>query len=118
MLAQLRCYWIDPGKRHELLRQFSQTSLPLFAKHGITIYGPWIRVIDDGEQLVYVVECQDRADWDRRWDAFRKDPHWDEIRDATGGPLMTGVRKIDATDMRSLSSVLAAATTATASART
>lgn len=85
MIAELRIYTITPGHTQELLDQFSQTSLRLFAKHGITSHGPWLRQLPKGEQLVYVLEFADEADRERRWSQFRADPEWQAVVDAERG---------------------------------
>ncbi|MEU7749856.1 NIPSNAP family protein [Nonomuraea sp. NPDC049158] len=79
MIAELRYYTITPGHTQSLLDQFTGTSLPLFAKHGITARGPWLRRLTKGEQLVYLLEFEDEGDRERRWTAFRDDPEWREV---------------------------------------
>ncbi|GII92795.1 NIPSNAP family protein [Sinosporangium siamense] len=79
MIAELRFYTITPGHTQALLDQFTNTSLPLFAKHGIAAGGPWLRRLTKGEQLVYLLEFADEDDRQRRWTAFREDPEWREV---------------------------------------
>jgi hypothetical protein len=92
MLAELREYTIVPGQTDALLSQFREVSLPLFAEYGITAYGPWLRQITKGEQLIYVLEFDDEADRERKWTAFRADARWVDAvaRTNATGPLIAG----------------------------
>jgi hypothetical protein len=79
VIAELRYYTITPGHTRELFDQFIDVSMPLFAKHGITAHGPWLRRLTKGEQLVYVLEFADEQDRATRWSAFRADPEWQAV---------------------------------------
>ncbi|MBT2226861.1 NIPSNAP family protein [Nonomuraea sp. NEAU-A123] len=87
MIAELRFYTITPGHTPALFDQFAGTSLRLFAKHGITAYGPWLRRLTKGEQLVYMLEFEDEEDKARRWSAFREDPEWQKVVAAGEGQV-------------------------------
>ncbi|MET0134014.1 MAG: NIPSNAP family protein [Kibdelosporangium sp.] len=87
MIAELRLYTITPGHTEALFDQFRDVSLPLFAEHGITAHGPWLRTLAKGEQLVYVIEFDDEADRTRKWSAFRADPRWVAVQDAAKGQI-------------------------------
>jgi hypothetical protein len=79
MIAELRFYTITPGHSQALFEEFTGVSLKLFAKHGITAYGPWRRQLTKGEQMVYVLEFADEQDRTERWSAFRADPEWQAV---------------------------------------
>ncbi|NED95221.1 hypothetical protein G1H11_07820 [Phytoactinopolyspora alkaliphila] len=99
MLAELRTYTISPGQSDALFGQFRDLSLPLFADHGITAYGPWRRRLTKGEQLVYIVEFDDADDRDRKWAAFKNDPRWIAAQEAVSGgvPFVAGNETIEIT---------------------
>lgn len=99
MIAELRSYTISPGHGDALFRQFEELSLPLFAEHGITAYGPWRRALTKGEQLVYVVEFADEEDRRERWTAFLQDPRWVEAQAklADRPPYIAGGETIELT---------------------
>ena len=87
MIAELRHYTITPGHTEALFEQFRTVSLPLFAEHGITAHGPWLRRLSKGEQLIYVIEFDDEADRERKWAAFRADPRWTAVASPAPGEV-------------------------------
>ncbi|GAA3974649.1 hypothetical protein GCM10023085_66450 [Actinomadura viridis] len=99
MIAELRYYTITPGRTRELFDQFTEVSLPLFAKHGITAHGPWLRRLTKGEQLVYLLEFADEEDRAARWSAFREDPGWQAVVASGEGriPLIAGSEIVELT---------------------
>lgn len=99
MLAELRMYTITPGQKDAFFTQFTELSLPLFAEHGITAHGPWLRQLTKGEQLVYVLEFADEAARAAKWPAFLGDPRWLAAQEALVGkpPFVAGNETIELT---------------------
>ncbi len=99
MLAELRMYTITPGRKDAFFAQFRELSLPLFAEHGITAYGPWLRELTKGQQLVYVLEFEDERDRAAKWPAFLGDPRWVAAQEALKGtaPFVAGNETIELT---------------------
>lgn len=96
MFAELRSYTISPGQTEGLLAQFHETSLPLFKAHNMTAYGPWLRALTKGHELVYVLEFDDENDRDTKWEAFRSDPRWQAAQDAVKDqtPFVASIKTI------------------------
>jgi hypothetical protein len=83
---ELRTYTAAPGKLEALHARFRDHTNALFTKHGMTIVGFWVPSDKDkgsDNTLVYLLQFPDRAARDRAWDAFRKDPEWIAVRDAS-----------------------------------
>ena len=83
---ELRTYTAAPGKLEALHARFRDHTNALFTKHGMTIVGFWVPSDKDkgsDNTLVYLLQFPDRAARERAWDAFRKDPEWIAVRDAS-----------------------------------
>jgi NIPSNAP len=83
---ELRTYTAAPGKLDALHARFRDHTQALFAKHGMKVIGFWVPIDKDrgsDNTLVYLLEFPDRAAREKSWDAFRKDPQWIAVRDAS-----------------------------------
>jgi hypothetical protein len=94
---ELRTYTAAPGKLEALHARFRDHTNALFVKHGMTLVGYWVpRDKDKGADntLVYVLAYPDCAAREKAWEAFRADPAWLKVRDASeaGGKI---VEKVD-----------------------
>ena len=94
MMYELRIYHCMPGKLPELHTRFSQVTLKLFDKHGIRPVGFWTVLVGGGNQdLYYLLEWQDMAERERRWNAFTADPEWlaKRAESERNGPLLASI---------------------------
>ena len=92
MIYELRTYWAIPGKLDDLQNRFRSHSCRILAKHNMPVFGFWEpspRTADSGD-LVYIVMHPDEAAMEANWLAFRADPEWQQVRDASeaGGKIV------------------------------
>ncbi len=95
MIYELRTYTANPGKADAMHSRFRDHTRRIFAKHGITSVGYWVQTTpeDGAGDLVYLLSHPDREAADAAWTAFRADPEWIAVRDASesGGKLVANV---------------------------
>ena len=89
MLYELRIYEATPGKMKPLVDRFVNVTMGMFNKHGIKTVLFLETVIGTSNQLIYLVEWENMAERETRWDAFQSDPEWIAARAETekDGPL-------------------------------
>ena len=91
MIHELRVYRCVPGRLPALNRRFELFTLKLWGKHGIRQVGFWTTVIGkDNQTLYYLLEWQNLAEREQRWNAFMTDPEWIAVRAETekDGPII------------------------------
>ncbi|MFM2308680.1 MAG: hypothetical protein RLY87_800 [Chloroflexota bacterium] len=85
MVYELRTYWANPGKIDALHTRFSQHTIPLFEKHGMTVVAFWTP--QDGRELhgdlVYLLAFPSTEERHRMFNAFRDDPVWHAAKSAS-----------------------------------
>ncbi|MEX2381874.1 MAG: NIPSNAP family protein [Opitutales bacterium] len=96
---ELRTYTAHEGKLEDLHERFRNHTTALFARHGITNIGYWTPTeADDGSEntLVYVVAHKSRDGAAESFDAFRNDPEWQAVYEASrvDGPLVEGIESV------------------------
>ncbi len=100
---ELRMYTVTPGKLDDLNARFRDHTMKLFEKHGMTnlwYLTPATGRKGEGEMLVYMLAHKSSAARDKSFEAFRKDPAWVKVREASeqkaGGPLTVkdGVKSV------------------------
>jgi hypothetical protein len=97
MIYELRIYHAVPGKLAALNRRFENVTLKFFEKHGIRQIGFWTPLIgDSNNDLYYILEWQDLAERETKWNAFQSDPEWIHARaESEGeGPLSTHITNL------------------------
>lgn len=82
---ELRTYTTYEGKLPALLARFRDHTIQLFEKHGMKNVGYWVPSDEprSGNTLIYLLEHQSREAARKSWDAFRSDPDWIKVRDAS-----------------------------------
>ena len=82
---ELRTYTVSGGKLEEVKNRFRDHTMRYFENHGMTNIGYWTPMDAPGSQttLVYLLAHSSREAATKSWDAFRKDPGWIKVRDAT-----------------------------------
>ena len=100
---ELRIYTTTPGNLPRLHERFRKHTCALFTKHGMGHYGYW--ALDAGQPaaddtLFYLITHASKEACAASFDAFRKDPEWVKVRDASekaaGGSLTVkdGVKSV------------------------
>ena len=83
---ELRTYTAAPGRLDTLHARFRDHTTALFRKHGMTVVGYWVPKDKDkgaDNTLVYMLAYPDCAARDKSWEAFRADPEWVQVREAS-----------------------------------
>lgn len=82
---ELRTYTTYEGKLPALLARFRDHTIQLFEKHGMKNVGYWVPsdAPRSGNTLIYLLEHRSREAAGKSWDAFRSDPDWIKVRDAS-----------------------------------
>jgi len=77
MLYELRIYHCMPGRLPALNKRFESTTLKLWEKHGIRQVGFWtVAIGGSNHDLYYLLEWENLAEREQRWNAFMSDPDW------------------------------------------
>jgi hypothetical protein len=89
MIYELKAYVPHAGKEAAMRARFLDKTLPLFARHGITVSAV-LEPQDKPRELWYVTRFDDEAARKSAWAAFMADPDWAAAKKAseTDGPLM------------------------------
>jgi hypothetical protein len=95
---ELRTYIALPGKWDELLTQFREHLVKIFADHNIRCHGFW-KDHEREDALVYLASHFGNPE--DNWNAFRADPRWAAIRQASS----TGDQIISSYESRFLTPV-------------
>jgi hypothetical protein len=82
---ELRIYTAAPGKLDALNARFRDHTLRLFEKHGMknVVYLVPTEEPKSQNTLVYLISHASRAAADKSWEAFRKDPEWQKVKEAS-----------------------------------
>ncbi len=95
---ELRIYHAAPGKLDALKARFGDHTDTIFKRHNMKSVGYWIPQENPDNLFVYILEHPTRAEGEKNWDAFQKDPEWVKVKADTevGGVL---AQKVDRTWM-------------------
>jgi hypothetical protein len=94
---ELRTYTAEPGKLEALMARFRDHTLRIFQKHGIQNIGYWVpQDVRSSNTLIYIVAHPSLAAAKKNWEAFRSDPEWIKVRDASeaGGKIVAKVESV------------------------
>lgn len=82
---ELRTYTTHPGRLEALNRRFRDHTMQIFEKHGIKNEGYWIPVDEKLREntLIYIISHASEEAAQKSWAAFRADPEWQKVRDAS-----------------------------------
>jgi hypothetical protein len=102
-IFELRTYHCLPGKLEDLKIRFRDHTRKLFERHGMTNVVYWHTVPQDGTQprLVYLLAHKNEDAAKASFDAFRKDPEWVKVRDASeaNGKIVEKVESVYVTPL-------------------
>jgi hypothetical protein len=91
MLHELRIYRCLPGRLPALNKRFETATLKMWEKHGIRQVGFWtVDIGGSNTDLYYLLEWENLAEREQRWNAFQSDPEWIAKRAETekDGPIL------------------------------
>ena len=94
MIHELRIYECVPGRLPALNNRFETVTLKIWEKYGIRQAGFWTTLIGQNSQtLYYLLEWEDLAERERKWNAFMSDPEWLKARAESekDGPIVAKV---------------------------
>jgi hypothetical protein len=93
MLYELRVYLTTPGKLSAINARFANHTIPIFKRFGIGMNGFWNDDIGRSNQLTYILNFENMADREEKWNAFQADKEWAEVRAETesNGPIVAQV---------------------------
>jgi hypothetical protein len=82
---ELRTYYCLPGRLEALHKRFKDHTLKLFEKHGMKNEMYWTPTDPKLKDhvLIYIVSHDSMDAAKKSWDAFRSDPNWIKVRDAS-----------------------------------
>jgi hypothetical protein len=82
---ELRTYTTLEGRLPALLARFRNHTTRIFEKHGMINIGYWVPQDPPKSQntLIYILAHASVDAAKKSWDAFRKDPEWQKVRDAS-----------------------------------
>lgn len=82
---EIRTYTTLEGRLDALNARFRNHTTRLFEKHGMTNVGYWTPADAPlaSNTLIYILAHNSRDAARRSWDAFRNDPEWHKVRDAS-----------------------------------
>ena len=101
---ELRTYHTEEGKLPDLQARFRNHTTKIFAKHGMTNIGYWVPQDEPTSKntLIYMLAYPNREAAKKSWEAFRNDPEWKKVREASeaNGKIVNKVESVfmDATD--------------------
>lgn len=82
MIHELKAYIPHTGKEAAMRARFFRHTLPLFARHGITVAAV-LEPVDKPQELWYVTRFDDEAARASAWAAFMADAQWAAIKKET-----------------------------------
>lgn len=82
---ELRTYTAPQGKLPNLLARFRDDTLRIFEKHGMHNVAYWVPqdAPASDNTLIYVISHDSREAAQQSWAAFREDPEWARVADAS-----------------------------------
>lgn len=88
MILEHRSYLPVSGRERDLEARFRDSTMALFARHGIRVLHFWA-VRDTGE-LIYICEWPSVEAMREGWERFRQDPDWMRVKQQTeaGGAIV------------------------------
>lgn len=97
-IFEMRTYFAAPGKMEALHARFRNHTCKLFEKHGMTLIGFWSPSDpkEAAKKLVYTLAFPNKEAADKSWKAFREDPAWNAVREASekNGKLVDKVESV------------------------
>src|SRR5262245_1456097 len=95
---EIRTYTTLEGKLDALNARFRNHTVKLFEKHGMKNIGYWTpqeKPLSDNT-LIYILAHPSREEAAKNWEAFRNDPEWKKVREASeaNGKIVSKVESV------------------------
>jgi len=95
---ELRTYTAPEGKLPNLLARFRDDTLRIFEKHGMHNVAYWVPQDTPASEntLIYVISHASRQAAENSWAAFRADPEWARVAEASqvDGRIVSNVESV------------------------
>jgi hypothetical protein len=95
---EMRTYTAYDGKLDDLHSRFSDHTIRLFEKHGMTSVGYWVPRDEDLSEntLIVLIYHESPEAVESNWESFRDDPEWQQVYDEShaDGPLVSNVDRL------------------------
>jgi heme-degrading monooxygenase HmoA len=92
---QLRVYGLNEASKPVFHARFRDHAMRIMRRHGFDIVAIWEAVREGRPEFVYLLRWPDEAALKKSWEAFRADPEWAAIKQATvspDAPIMGGIQ--------------------------
>ena len=103
---ELRIYHAPPGKLDALKARFRDHTVTIFNRFNMKSAGYFTPQENPDNLLYYILEHPNKAEADKNWAAFNRDPEWTKVRTESevGGSLTTKIERVwlDPTDFSAL----------------
>jgi hypothetical protein len=95
MLYELRIYTMHPERLDAIQDRFSKHTLGIFQRLGMKVYDFWVDANNE-PKLYYIMEFRDMDERNTRWDTFKHDSEWIEVKSKSeeSGPIVKGIEEI------------------------
>ncbi len=82
---EMRTYVANEGKLEALKARFRNHTLRIFQNHGMKNVGYWQPqdAPASSNTLIYIISHESRAQAPKNWEAFRADPEWKKVQQAS-----------------------------------
>jgi hypothetical protein len=89
MIYELREYVAHGHAVQKVHDRFSETTLPLFRRHGLDVAGFWVDQ-QDPARILYLLRFPDAAAKDAAWARFQSDEEWQRAKASSeaNGPIV------------------------------
>jgi hypothetical protein len=77
---ELRVYHAAPGKLDALNARFADRTDAIFKRLNMKSIGYWVPQENADNLLIYILEHPSRAEGEKNWAAFQKDPEWLKVK--------------------------------------
>ena len=95
MIYELRHYVPTPGRESDILSRFENYTFDIFNELGFKVLDFWIET-EGSRHLWYVLEWQSVEELESKWNVFRTNSKWLEVKSKTeaNGPIVENVESI------------------------
>jgi hypothetical protein len=83
VVHQLRIYQIFDNNKRAFHERFRDHAMRIMARYGFAIVAMWEANGEDGPEFVHLLERPNEATMRERWEKFRADEEWAEIKRVT-----------------------------------
>src|ERR1700754_5238004 len=91
---QLRVYELTEARKPVFHARFRDHAMRIMRRHGFDIVAIWEAKREGRPEFVYLLRWPDEAALKQGWEAFRADPEWTAVKQATvspDAPIMGGI---------------------------